>query len=226
MKFKQALAVVCLTGLTGSISLLSISRAATQSSASSSSQSEHSLVSQGPRTQSTASISMFSPHDGGGSTPTKHHKLLLKKGLHPKASDALREINVPASQIMQTIGDASASKGVHLPDGNVNGKPYTAAVDLSTRGLSNAEVKKLLERLGRVGFAAWFRDPGHDGWPSGESEHIHAVYAGVPMKDRLDIQVRDYLHQKNGLSSHTKYEFYHWSIKAMKRVAHLFRNSN
>jgi hypothetical protein len=175
---------------------------------------------------SSQAIAILPPDGSGTSTKPKHHKPLLKAGLHPKASDALRKISVSADRIMQTIGGAPASKGFHLPNGSVNGKPYTAAVDLSTRGLSNAEVKKLLENLGTVGFAAWFRDPGHDGWPSGEIEHIHAVYAGVPMKDRLDDQVRDYLHQKNGLASHTTYGFYQWSNQAKAKVAHLFKKSN
>lgn len=167
------------------------------------------------------------PSDGSSASVTpKRHKPLLKAGLHPKASDALRKINVSAGRIIQTIGNAPASHGYHLADGTVNGKPYTTAVDLSTRGLSHIEVKKLLERLGRVGFAAWFRDPGHDGWPSNATEHIHAVYAGAPMKDVLDNQVRDYLHQKNGLASHTTYRFYQWSHQAKAKVARLFKASN
>jgi len=175
---------------------------------------------------SSQTIAILPPDGSGTSTKPKRHKPLLKEGLHPKASDALRKINVPAHRIIQTIGNAAASSGFHLPDGTVNGKPYTTAVDLSTRGLSNKEVKRLLENLGTVGFAAWFRNPGQDGWPSSEAEHIHAVYAGVPMKDVLDNQVRDYLHQKNGLASHTTYRFYQWSHTAKAKVARLFKKSN
>jgi hypothetical protein len=146
--------------------------------------------------------------------------------MHPKASDALRKLNIPAYRIIQTVGNAPASNGVHLLDGYVNVKPYTAAVDLSTKGLTDTEIKRLLERLGRVGFAAWLRNPGQDGWPVDEVKHIHAVYAGVKMKDVLDRQVRDYLNQRNGLRSHATYTFYCWSNKAKSKVAHLFRASN
>jgi hypothetical protein len=151
---------------------------------------------------------------------------LLKSGLHPKASDALRKLNIPAYRIIQTVGNAPASNGVHLPDGSANGHPYTAAVDISTKNLDNSEIKRTLERLGRVGFAAFFRNPGQDGWPSNEAQHIHAVYAGVPMKDVLDSQVRDYLNQRNGLRSHTPYQFYIWSDKAKSEVRSLFSASN
>jgi hypothetical protein len=151
---------------------------------------------------------------------------LLKPGLHPKASDALRKLNIPAYRILQTIGNAPASHGVHLPDGSVNGHHYTAAVDISTKNLNNTEIERTLERLGRVGFAAFFRNPGQDGWPSNEARHIHAVFAGVPMKDVLDSQVRDYLNQRNGLRSHTPYQFYIWSDKAKSEVRSLFSASN
>ncbi|HEX6837238.1 MAG TPA: hypothetical protein VF334_11730, partial [Polyangia bacterium] len=46
---------------------------------------------------------------------------LLKWGLHPRASDALRSIGVSAARIMQTIGNAAASAGTHAQDGVVNG---------------------------------------------------------------------------------------------------------
>src|ERR1044071_8110827 len=41
---------------------------------------------------------------------------ILKFGLHPRASDALRSIGVSASRIMQTIGNAPASAGTHAQD--------------------------------------------------------------------------------------------------------------
>src|SRR5579859_6591816 len=89
---------------------------------------------------------------------------LLKFGLHPRASDALRSIGITASRIMQTIGNAPASAGTHAQDGVVDGHPYCAATDISVSGLSNAQIQNLLARLAKVGFAAWFRWPGHDGW--------------------------------------------------------------
>ena len=133
---------------------------------------------------------------------------LLKYGLHPEASDRLRCSGVTASRISQTIGDAAASAGFHAQDGTTNGDPYCAAVDLRVLDLSTAQIKDLLVKLGNNGFAAWYRQPGYDGWPSSQAPHIHAVFAGVVMKSVLRAQVRDYLIGKNGLSSHTTYKFW------------------
>jgi hypothetical protein len=133
---------------------------------------------------------------------------LLKYGLHPEASDRLRCSGVTASRISQTIGNAPASAGFHAEDGTTNGDPYCAAVDLRVLDLSTTEIKTLLDKLGRNGFAAWYRQPGHDGWPSNQAPHIHAVFAGIVMKSVLRAQVRDYLVGLNGLSSHTAYKFW------------------
>ena len=144
---------------------------------------------------------------------------LLKSGLHRRASTGLRSIRLPVWRIMQTCGNAPASAGSHAKDGtfkDLDGKTktYCAAVDISTRTkpggpqMSAKAVKNVLFYLGKAGFAAWYRDPGHDGWPSNEVHHIHAVYAGVPMKSMLDRQVLDYSVCKNGLKSHAKYAFY------------------
>ena len=135
---------------------------------------------------------------------------LLASGLHPEASNRLRCAGVTASRITQTIGNAAASAGYHAADGTADGLNYTAAVDLRTRDLSNREVRDLLVSLGQHGFAAWYRQPGADGWPSNQAPHIHAIFAGVRMKSQLRGQVRDFLQNKNGLSSHSQYQF--WSI--------------
>lgn len=137
---------------------------------------------------------------------------LLHTGLHPEASDRLRCAGVSSSEISQTIGSAPASAGYHAEDGRVAGVPYTAAVDLRTRGMTDAQIRTRLARLGENGFAAWYRQPGRDGWPSSEAPHIHAVFAGVIMKAELRAQVRDYLSGRNGLASHTRYGF--WSPPA------------
>ena len=150
---------------------------------------------------------------------------ILKWGLHPRASDALRSIGISASRIMQTIGHAAASAGTHAQDGVVNGHPYCAATDISVSGLSNTQIRHLLEKLGRVGFAAWFRWPGHDGWPSYEVRHIHAVYANARMKSSLRSQVRSWLVGRNGLVSNTLYQFYKWSATAKAVVRHKFAQS-
>lgn len=137
------------------------------------------------------------------------HRPLLAWGLHPEASDRLRcaGVNDP-DRVTQTIGNAAASAGYHAEDGRVDGEPYCAAVDLRARDLSRDEITELLIRLGENGFAAWYRWPGHDGWPADEAPHIHAVFAGVPMKNALEGQVEDFLVGLNGLASHSHYSFW------------------
>jgi hypothetical protein len=137
------------------------------------------------------------------------HEPLLAWGLHPEASDRLRcaGVNDP-DRVTQTIGNAAASAGYHAEDGRVAGEPYCAAVDLRTRDLTRQEITDLLVRLGENGFAAWYRWPGHDGWPADEAPHIHAVFAGVPMKNALEGQVEDFLVGLNGLASHNHYSFW------------------
>lgn len=153
------------------------------------------------------------------------HAAVIKYGLHPRASDALRAVGVSASRIMQTIGNAAASAGTHAKDGTVNGQPYSAATDISVSGLSNTQIKNLLSRLAKVGFAAWFRWPGHDGWPSSEARHIHAIYTNAKMKSSLRSQVRSWLVGRNGLVSNTRYGFYTWSSSDKAVVRHKYTQS-
>lgn len=150
------------------------------------------------------------------------HLSQLAWGLHPEASDRLRCAGVTASRITQTIGDAAASAGYHAADGTADGLSYCAAVDLRARDLTEAEIRDLLDRLGSNGFAAWYRKPGYDGWPSSGAPHIHAVFAGVPMKSQLRAQVRDFLIGLNALSSHTPYQFWHPSALILDTVRLLF----
>ena len=144
------------------------------------------------------------------------HAALLKWGLHPRASDALRAAGVSASRIMQTIGNAAASAGTHAQDGTFNGHPYSAATDISVSGLSDTQIRNLLEKLAKVGFAAWYRHDGHDGWYG--VNHIHAVYANCLMKLSLRSQVRSWLAGRNGLVSNTIYQFHHFSAAARAAV--------
>ena len=141
-------------------------------------------------------------------TATCPHKALLKSGLHPSASDRLRCVGIAASDISQTIGSAPASAGYHAKDGMADGLPYTAAVDIRPVGRSESQSRTLLSKLAEQGFAAWYRKPGFDGWPSSEAPHIHAVYAGCAMKSALDGQVQDFRAGLNGLASHTRYTFW------------------
>ena len=134
---------------------------------------------------------------------------LLKAGLHPEASSALRKAGFTAKDISQTVGFASASAGTHGPDGTVNGKEYAACTDFHIIGFSDARIKTILTRLWDAGFAAWYRSPGHDHWPAEDARHIHAVYTGIVMKQSVQEQVHDFLHQPmlNGLASHQPYAF-------------------
>lgn len=133
---------------------------------------------------------------------------LLKDGLCPDASDALRAAGLTADRIGQTVGGASASGGTHLSDGKINGKDYTAAVDIRIGGVSEADVKILLGKLADHGFAAFYRNPGHDHWPATELRHVHAIYAGVHMKKALRNQVHAWCNGRNGLKSNAPYLFW------------------
>ena len=152
------------------------------------------------------------------------HAALLKWGLHPRASDALRAAGVSSWRIMQTIGNAAASAGTHARDGYVNGQPYSAATDISVSGLSSSQIANLLEKLGKVGFAAWYRHNGYDGWYG--VNHIHAVYANCLMKTSLRSQVRSWLAGRNGLVSNTIYRFHTWSAAARAVVKAKFAMSH
>jgi len=149
---------------------------------------------------------------------------LLKYGLHPRASNALRTAGVAAWRITQTIGNAAASAGTHARDGYVNGQPYSAATDLSTSGMSTTQVRNLLERLAKLGFACWYRQTGHDGWYG--VTHMHIVYANAAMKSSLRSQVRSWLAGRNGLVSNTTYQFHHFSAAAKAAVKSKFAMSN
>jgi hypothetical protein len=110
----------------------------------------------------------------------------------------------PNGRVVQTIGDAPASAGVHAQDGTLDGQAYCAAVDLRTRDLTRAQIKMLLQRLAESGFACWYRYKG----TFTANEHIHAIYAGLPMKAALRRQVRDFLNDRDGLATHDDEHFY------------------
>ncbi|CAN5911131.1 hypothetical protein BH11MYX3_BH11MYX3_03690 [soil metagenome] len=141
---------------------------------------------------------------------------LLRSGLHPRASDALRSAGGAAWRITQTIGNAAASAGTHARDGYVNGRAYSAATDISVSGMSSSQIANLLERMAKLGFAAWYRHGGYDGWYG--ANHIHAVYANAAMKSSLRSQVRSWLAGRNGLVSNTTYQFHHYSAAAKAAV--------
>lgn len=148
---------------------------------------------------------------------------LLRWGLHPRASDGLRAAGVASWRITQTIGNAPASAGYHAQDGSVSGQPYTAATDLSTSGMTATQIHNLLERLAKVGFAAWYRKNGVDGWTG--ANHIHVVYANCKMKSQLRAQVRSFLVGRNGLVSNRVYTWHTFSAAARSAVQRKFNQS-
>lgn len=148
---------------------------------------------------------------------------LLAWGLHPRASDAFRAAGVAAWRITQTIGDDPSSAGYHHQDGTVNGQPYSAATDLSVSGMTATQIHNLLEKLGKLGFAAWYRKDGVDGWHG--ANHIHAVYANCKMKVQLQAQIRSFLVRRNGLVSNTIYTWHHFSNTALNAVKRKFEQS-
>ncbi len=141
---------------------------------------------------------------------------LLRSGLHPRASNALRTAGVGAWRITQTIGNAAASAGTHARDGYVDGRAYSAATDISVSGMSSSQIANLIERMAKLGFACWYRQGGRDGWSG--ANHIHAVYANSAMKSSLRSQVRSWLAGRNGLVSNTIYQFHHFSSAAKAAV--------
>lgn len=148
---------------------------------------------------------------------------ILKYGISQLASDALRSIGITADRCGQSIGNAPLSAGVHAADGEINGQPYTAALDLRIRDLTLSEIRQLLDKLGGVGFACWYRSQGWDG--ANGSPHIHCVFAGVPSKPALQAQIRDYLAGRDGLKGHRPYTFHPPNQASIKKVHSLFVSS-
>jgi hypothetical protein len=122
--------------------------------------------------------------------------------------------------------NTSSDRGnVHQPDTTVGGKPYTGAVDISVRCLTESQIRAFLNRLADAGFAAWYRKPGQDNWTG--PPHIHAVWAGTRLKPVLRQQVESWLNGGNGLFSRDQpYRFWHPSRDAVEKVRALYRASN
>lgn len=99
-------------------------------------------------------------------------------------------------RVGQTIGDSPRSVGYHKRDGTVivgNQKiDYTTAADLGTWDLTPAQIERFVDALAAQGFAAYYRHKGK--WKG--NEHIHAIYAFLPMKPQLQIQLREFLQQR------------------------------
>lgn len=146
------------------------------------------------------------------------NNLPLRYGMTPASQSALvfaanmANINMvqhPKLRLTQTIGTAKASAGFHFRDGYVTfqGKkiPYCASFDLSVLWLEIPEIRAWLDAQAWWGIAAWYRPWLTDGKPN---YHIHSIYAGLPMKENLERQLKDFLNDRTGLKGHHKETFY------------------
>ena len=124
-------------------------------------------------------------------------------------------------RVVQAIGDAAASKGYHHADGVLGSIQYTAAADLSVRGLTRTQIATWLECLCEAGFVAFYRN-----WPG--NQHIHANYAGLPQKRALDGQNEDFFNGRDGLVGRRRVDDEWWfPEKELRRIPEaMFRISN
>lgn len=121
-------------------------------------------------------------------------------GMAPVAFDAFVRACVRAKihpwRLGQTLGEHPLSVGYHRKDGvvKVNGvaEQYCAAVDLGVGDLTAQKRDEFLESLAQQGFVAFYRQGGK--WKG--QEHVHAIYAMLPMKPQLRGQVREFLRSR------------------------------
>ena len=145
------------------------------------------------------------------------------EGLHADAYSSLRSLTL-AHRITQGINHSPERGNVHDTDGTVKGTPYTGAVDISVRCLTQAQIRTLLARLATAGFAAWYRKDGQDGWSG--PPHIHAIWAGCGLKPVLQQQVENWLNGGNGLFLNQRYQFWQASAEMKDKVSRLYRSFN
>ncbi len=109
---------------------------------------------------------------------------------------ACNDAHIHPFRIGQTIGNHPRSAGYHLRDGvlKVDGEriEYTAAIDLGAEDLSDEQRERFMEALARQGFVSWWRSGPK--WQN--NEHLHAVYALIPMKPQLREQVLLWLRER------------------------------
>jgi len=109
---------------------------------------------------------------------------------------ACRQSKIHPIRVGQTIGNHPRSVGYHKRDGVLRmGKErvdYTAAIDLGTWDLTPAQINAFVDALADQGFAAFYRHKGK--WKG--AEHIHAIYAFLPMKPQLQSQLSEFLRER------------------------------
>jgi len=165
-----------------------------------------------------------------------------RRYMHPRADKAFHDAQVAANLrlvVVQTLGNAPDSKGVHEQDGTYTEPdgdkvPYTAALDISVNqgatiistgkhiAMDDAHIKWALHNLAEHGFVAWYRrkSQGFD------AVHIHAVYAGVKMKPALQSQVRDFLNDRTGLKGHATETYWTADASTDAEIRKLFEQYN
>lgn len=137
-------------------------------------------------------------------------KMTRPPGMAPVAWQAYlracQSAKIHPLRIGQTIGDHPRSVGYHKRDGvlRVAGEKieYTAAVDLGTLDLTPAQIERFVDALATQGFAAFYRHKGK--WKG--NEHIHAIYAFLPMKPQLQIQVGEFLRERRKAGRRPQWE--------------------
>ena len=144
-------------------------------------------------------------------------------GLHPDAYAALQNMAL-GHRITQGINHALERGNVHDTDVTIQGKPYTAAVDISVRCLNVTQIRSLLAALATRGFAGWYRKAGLDDWTG--PPHIHAVWAGSPLKPVLRQQIDSWLAGGNGLGTGRPYQFWQPSSEMKDKVRSMYRAAN
>jgi hypothetical protein len=144
-------------------------------------------------------------------------------GLHPDALSALTRLTL-AHRITQGINHSADRGNVHGTDVTIEGAVYTAAVDISVRCLTEAQIRTLLASLANAGFAGWFRKDGADGW-SGPN-HIHAIWTGSPLKPVLLRQVESWLEGRNGLGPNNPYRFWQPDMNMAQKIREAYRRFN
>jgi hypothetical protein len=141
-------------------------------------------------------------------------------GLHPDAHAALKGLAL-IHRVTQGINHSSDRGNVHDTDVTIARQPYTAAVDISVRCLTEAQIKTLLESLANAGFAGWYRKDGQDDWSG--PPHIHAIWSASPLKPVLKRQIESWLEEKNGLGSNRPYRFWQPDLKMKEEIRLRFR---
>lgn len=145
------------------------------------------------------------------------------KGLHPDAKAALEKAGAD-HRITRSLDCDATPANYHGPDTSLGGEQVSSAVDISVRCLDAAAIKQLLGHLAILGFAAWYREDGKDGWKG--SNHIHAVWAAGPLKRQLRGQVTSWLAGRTGLIGNATYSFWQASNEQQQAVYSAYEKSN